>query len=90
MIFRGCFGILSSFPRKPMNTKVKDNLVAHNMDTEFALFGVRMWEIWWRQGRVLNQKNLDEADSMETKFPSLTRKISCMEKWSTAQGSPRV
>jgi hypothetical protein len=26
-------GILSSFPRKTMNTKVKDNFVAHNLDT---------------------------------------------------------
>jgi hypothetical protein len=25
-----------------MNTKVEDNFVAHNLDTEFALFGVRM------------------------------------------------
>jgi hypothetical protein len=32
--------ILSSFPRKEMNTKVEDNFVTHNMDTEFALFGV--------------------------------------------------
>jgi len=34
-------GILSSFPRKAMNTKVGDNFVAHNLDTEFALFRVR-------------------------------------------------
>jgi hypothetical protein len=58
-----------------MNTKVVDNLVAHNMDTEFALFGVRTWEIWCWQGRAANQENLDEADFMETKFPSLRRKI---------------
>jgi hypothetical protein len=38
--------ILSSFLRKEMNTKVEDNFVAHNLDTEFALFGVRAWEIW--------------------------------------------
>jgi hypothetical protein len=38
--------ILSSFLRKEMNTKVEDNFVAHNMDTEFALFRVRTWEIW--------------------------------------------
>jgi hypothetical protein len=37
--------ILSSFPKKEMNTKVEDNFVAHNLDTEFALFGVRTWEI---------------------------------------------
>jgi hypothetical protein len=37
--------ILSSFLRKEMNTKVEDNFVAHNLDTEFALFGVRTWEI---------------------------------------------
>jgi hypothetical protein len=37
--------ILSSFPRKEMNTKVEDNFVAHNLDTEFALFGVWTWEI---------------------------------------------
>ena len=34
-------GILSSFTRKAMNTKVVDNFVPHNLDTEFALFGVR-------------------------------------------------
>jgi hypothetical protein len=33
-------GIVSSFLRKPMNTKVGDNFVAHNLDSEFALFGV--------------------------------------------------
>jgi hypothetical protein len=37
--------ILSSFPRKEMNTKVEDNFVAHNVETEFALFGVQTWEI---------------------------------------------
>jgi hypothetical protein len=37
--------ILSSFPRKEMNTKVEYNFMAHNLDTEFALFGVRTWEI---------------------------------------------
>jgi hypothetical protein len=37
--------ILSSFLRKEMNTKVEDNFVEHNLDTEFALFGVRTWEI---------------------------------------------
>jgi hypothetical protein len=43
IIFRGRFGILSSFLWKPMDTKVGDNFVAHNLDTEFTLFGVRMW-----------------------------------------------
>jgi hypothetical protein len=61
-------GILSSFPRNAMNTKVEYNFVAHNLDTEFALLGVWTWEIWCRQGRVVNQKNLDEAEFMETKF----------------------
>jgi hypothetical protein len=61
--------ILSSFLRKEMNTKVEDNFVAHKLDTEFALFGVRTWEIWRWQGRTANQKNL--ADFMETKFVSL-------------------
>ena len=61
-------GILSSFPRKAMNTKVGDNFVAQNLDTEFALFRVRTWEIWCRKGRAANQKNLGEADFMETKF----------------------
>jgi carbon monoxide dehydrogenase subunit G len=37
--------ILSSFLRKEVNTKVDDNFVAHNLDTECALFGVRTWEI---------------------------------------------
>jgi hypothetical protein len=90
IMFQGCFRILSSFPRKPINTKVGDNFVAHNMDTEFALFGVRTWEIWCQQGRAVNQGNLDEADFMEIKFPSLPRKIWCMPRWSTPQGSPRV
>jgi hypothetical protein len=61
-------GILSSFPRKPMNTKLGDNFVAHNLVTEFALFGVWMWEIWCRQGRAVNQENLDEAEFMKTKL----------------------
>jgi hypothetical protein len=49
-------GILFSFPRKAINTKVEDNFVAHNLDTEFALFGVRTWEIWCRQGRLRIRK----------------------------------
>jgi hypothetical protein len=59
-----------------MNTKVEDNFVAHNLDTELALFGVRTWEIWHRQRRAANEENLDKADFMETKFPSLPRNIS--------------
>jgi hypothetical protein len=82
--------ILSSFSKKKMNTKVGENFVPYNQDTEFALFGVRTWEIWRRQGRAANQKNLDETDFMETKFPSLPRKISCKARWSTHQGSPRA
>jgi hypothetical protein len=82
--------ILSSLPRKEMKTKVEDNFVAHNLDTEFALFGVRTWEIWRRQGRAANQENLDEADFMETKFASLPRRISCKARWSTPQGTPRT
>jgi hypothetical protein len=39
------FRILSSFPRKTMNTKVEDNFMAHKLDTKFALFGVRKWDI---------------------------------------------
>jgi hypothetical protein len=39
--FEAVLGILSSFSRKAMNTKVEDNFVAHNLDTEFTLFGVR-------------------------------------------------
>jgi hypothetical protein len=83
-------GILSSFPRKAMNTKVKYNFVAHNLDTEFALFGVRTCEIWCRKGRDVNQKNLDEVDFMETKFASLPRRISYKARWSTPQSTPRV
>jgi hypothetical protein len=64
-------GILSSFPRKAMNIKVENSFVAHKLDTEFALFGVCTCEIWCRQGRAVNQENLDEADFMETKFASL-------------------
>jgi hypothetical protein len=82
--------ILSSFPRKEMNTKVEDNFVAHNLDTEFALFGVQSWEIWHRQGMAANQENLDDADFMETKFASLPRRISCKARWSTPQGTPRT
>jgi hypothetical protein len=50
IFFRDYFWILSSFPRKEMNTKVEDNFVAHNLDTEFALFGVHTWEIWRKEG----------------------------------------
>jgi hypothetical protein len=75
--------ILSWFPRKEMNTKVEYNFVAHNLYTEFALFGVRAWEIWRRQGRAANQENLDEADFMETKFASLQRRIWCKARWCT-------
>jgi hypothetical protein len=46
-------GILSSFLRKPMNTKVEDNFV---LDTEFALFGVQTCDIWRRKGRLRNRK----------------------------------
>jgi hypothetical protein len=38
-------GIVSSFPGKPMNIKVGENFVPYNQDTEYALFGVRTWEI---------------------------------------------
>jgi hypothetical protein len=81
---------LSSFPMKEMNTKVEDIFVEHNLDTEFALFGVRTCEIWHRQGRAANQENLDEAGFMETKFDSLPRRISCKARWSTPQGTPRT
>jgi hypothetical protein len=43
-----------------------------------------------RQGRATNQENLDESDFMETKFPSLPRKISCKTRWRTPQVSPRA
>jgi hypothetical protein len=82
--------ILSSFPWKEMNTKVEDNCMAHNLDTIFALFGIWKWEIWRRQGRAANQKNLDKADFMKTKFPSLPRKISWKARWSTSQDSPKA
>jgi hypothetical protein len=83
-------GILSSFPRKPMNTKVEDNFMAHNLDTEVALFGVQTWEIWCGQGKAVHQENLDETEFMETKFASFPRKISCKVRWRTPQDSPRV
>jgi hypothetical protein len=83
-------GRTSLVKKQEMNTKVGANFVPYNQDTEFALFGVREWEIWCRQGRAANQENLDEADFMETKFPSLPRKISCKARWSTPQGSPRA
>jgi hypothetical protein len=81
-------GILSSFPRKPMNTKVRDNFVEHNLDTKFALFEFQTWETWHPQRRVVNQKNLDDVEFMETKFASPPRKISCKASWSTTPGSP--
>jgi hypothetical protein len=80
--------ILSSFLRKEMNTKVEDNFVEHNLDTKFALFGVRTWQIWRWQGRTANQENL--ADFMETKFGSLPRRLSCKARWSTPKGTPRI
>jgi hypothetical protein len=79
--------ILSSFLRKEMNTKVEYNFVTHNLDTEFALFGLRTWKIWCWQGRTANQENL--ADFMETKIPSLPRRISCKARGSTPKGTPR-
>jgi hypothetical protein len=82
--------ILSSFPRKEMNTKVEDNFMAHNLETEFALFGVRTWDTWRWQGRAANQENLDEADFMKTKFASLPRRISCKARWTTPQDTPRT
>jgi hypothetical protein len=54
IIFKGRFGDLIFVLRKEMNTKVEDNFMAHNLDTEFALFGVRTWEIWRWQGRTVN------------------------------------
>jgi hypothetical protein len=82
--------ILSSFSRKAMSTKVGGNFVPYNQDIGFVLFGIRTWEIWHWQGRATKQESLDEADFMETKFPSLPRKISCKTRWSTPQGSPRA
>jgi hypothetical protein len=73
-----------------MSTKVEDNFGAHNLDTEFALFGVRTLEIWLRQGRAANKENLNEADFMETKFPSLPTKILWKARWSTPQDSPKA
>jgi hypothetical protein len=82
--------ILSSFLRKEMNTKIEDNFVAHNLDTECALFGAQTWEILSWKRRTVNQENLDEADFMETKFASLPRRISCKARWSTPKGTPRT
>jgi hypothetical protein len=82
------FEILSSFLMKEINTKVEDNFVEHNLDTEFALFVVRMWKIWRWQGRTSNQENL--VDLMETKFASLPRRISCKARLNTPKGTPRT
>jgi hypothetical protein len=71
IIFQGRFGDLIFIFKERYDTKVEDNFVAHNLDTEFALFGVWTWEIWRWQGMAANQENLDEADFMETKFASL-------------------
>jgi hypothetical protein len=73
-----------------MNAKVGDNFMAYNQDTEFELFEVQAWDIWYRQERAVNQENLDETDFMETKFPSLPRKISYRARWTTPQGSSRA
>jgi hypothetical protein len=61
-------GILSSYPRKPMNTKLWDNFVPHNMDTEFALFGVRTWEIWCQQG---SRRHEGEAPGRSRRLPQV-------------------
>jgi hypothetical protein len=57
-----------------MDTKVGDNFMPHNLDTEFALFGDMTWEIWHRQEREAKQENLGETNFMKTKFVSLSRK----------------
>jgi hypothetical protein len=88
--FKADLGILSLFPRKEMNAKVDDNFMAHNLDTEFAFFVVRTWEIWRLQGMGANQENLDEADFIETKFASLPMRILCKARGSTPQGTPRT
>lgn len=62
------FGILISFPRQVMNTKVVDILVLQNLGTEFALFRVQMWEIWCPKGRAAKKESLDELDFVEIKF----------------------
>jgi hypothetical protein len=72
-----------------MNIKVEDNFMKHNLDIEFALFGVQTWEIWHWQGRAANQENLDETNFMKTKFASLPKRISCKARWSTPYGTPR-
>jgi hypothetical protein len=74
-----------SYLRVQVVSKVGYNFVAHNLDTEFALFEVQTWEIW-RRGRAANQENLDDAEFMKTKFASSQRKISCKASWSTTQG----
>jgi hypothetical protein len=43
--YKTVLGILSSFSRKPMNTKVGGNFMTHNRDTEIILFGFRTCEI---------------------------------------------
>jgi hypothetical protein len=83
-------GILSSFPSKPMNTNVGDNFVTHNLDTKFALFGVRTWEIWRPQGRAANQKNLDDAEFMETKFLLPHGRSRARQVGACPQASPRA
>jgi hypothetical protein len=90
IIFQGRFGDLIFVSKERNEYKVEDNFVTHNLDTEFALFGVRTWEIWHRQGRAANKENLDDADFMETKFASLPRRISCKARWTTPQGTPRT
>jgi hypothetical protein len=90
IIFQDRFGDLIFVSKERNEYKVGGNFVPYNHDTEFALFGVRTWEIWCRHGRAANQENLDEADFMETKFPSLPRKISCKARWRMPQGSPRA
>jgi len=50
--YEAVLGILTSFPRQVLNTKVRDNFVLHNLDSKLALFGVQTWEIWPPEGRA--------------------------------------
>jgi hypothetical protein len=92
IIFQGRFGdlIFVFKERNEYQSWREDNFVAHNLDTEFALFGVQTWEILRWQGRTAYQENLDEADFMETKFASLPRRISCKARWRTPKGTSRT
>jgi hypothetical protein len=79
-------GMLSSFPSKPMNTKVEHNFDPHNLDTESAFL---------ESGRGRYDVGIEGMCNRKVwvmlilwkPILLLTRKISCKARWSTPHGS---